>query len=270
MKAPYHRWLVYLTATGSDYRSIELLCKTHHFMPPEREYLLGLLADAQRALRVRKGEGAVQVHKQRQTYLREQRCLGLLDGNPRGQAARNVLTAPRLRRIVDTLLLTGSSPEHVADLASNAFKLPVTTEAVAFYANYFWDCSLLSHLDWYAYLAPHPSGPFLRACLNRGEEHALWKLGHRTTVVPKATLNTICHESYMRFQELGSWANGQDTALAAKLWAGNVFTALERMAVGADGERSAMEEVRKLTVKLGRREISSLETLRGEDKEQTK
>ncbi|MFZ4580828.1 MAG: hypothetical protein ACOYOB_20795, partial [Myxococcota bacterium] len=167
---------------------------------------------------------------------------------------------PSSRRVVDSLLLAGCAPGRVAELGA-LFNLNLSEESVAHYAHYFWDRELLSQLEWHDYFEKHPSGWFLRFCYQRGEKLTLWKLGYRGDVAAKDAVGIVYHESIMRFEELGSQRNDHNLALAGKLWAGNVFEAIEHMSRSEDAVRAAMDGVVQVALRLGRREISSIESL---------
>jgi hypothetical protein len=131
------------------------------------------------------------------------------------------------------------------------------------YRHYFWNVELLSLGNWYEFLDSYQGsyGKRLRSFLNHGAEHTLWKLGYTGSVDSRAAIQGILYESSMRFKELSSHANGQDTALAAKMWAENIFKASELLTRTDDVLQNTMDQLSKHVIKLGRREISSVQSL---------
>ena len=97
---------------------------------------------------------------------------------------------------------------------------------------------------------------------NKGPEFALWKLGDKSIPVNiDHVVDNILSESSHRFMELSSQPNCRDVALAAKMWTEQALKAAEfKKATGAL-VKDAEEALVKVALRLGRREISSVDEL---------
>ena len=137
----------------------------------------------------------------------------------------------------------------------------VSHKIISLYQHYFWNPKIMSTSKWYAHLQTHPDGQNLKGCFNKGEEYALWKLGYRIDLSQEEMLKTVFHESSMRFMELNGKSNNRHTALTAKLWAENIFKANEELSRSGDTAKEVLEELRGIAIKLGKRDISSIEEL---------
>ena len=65
----------------------------------------------------------------------------------------------------------------------------------------------------------------------------------------------------MRFFETTASPNNKDTAMTAKMWAENIFKATEELNKTGDEVRQVLDELKSVAIKLGKRDISSIEEL---------
>ena len=139
-------------------------------------------------------------------------------------------------------------------------------KTIDMYRHYFWNRELLSGREWFAYLDKYPDGKMLQQCYKQGIEYALWRTGYRVDLPQKDVIRSVFHESAMRFFETTASPNNRDTAMTAKMWAENIFKATEELNRTGDEVQQVLEELRSVAIKLGKRDITSLESLkRGED-----
>ena len=196
-------------------------------------------------------------------WLRGQRILALARNDEVAQQARDTLSDTKLRPILEALLLAGLSDLDVALNAATLAQRRVSEELVRTYRHYFWNVGLLTLSEWRDYLDNYQGshGKKLRTYYNKGAVFTLWKLGQRPTVTVDQAIETIFQESTLRFMELTAYPNGQDTALASKMWAENVFKASELLSRTDGAIKRSLDELSQVALRLGRREISSIDSL---------
>lgn len=258
-RLPHEYWLKYLLISArATTQEIEALCELCQLEKPTTRYLSQLRFEL---------EGKSSCTDQ--TWLRKHKIKALACGDPSATKARELLTTHRLRPKIEALLICGMPDKDVSFYLGALTEREVPISVVAMYRHYFWNVDLLSLADWYAFLETYQNGygKRLRSYLNQGVEHTLWKLGYTGTVDSEVAIRGILYESSMRFKELGSYANGQNTAMAAKMWAENIFKAAELLNRNEDVLKSTMDELSKHAIRLGKREISSLQTLPLDTKE---
>jgi len=195
--------------------------------------------------------------------LRRLQIKSLALSEPNAVAARELLTQFRFRPYLEILVICGMTDKDVAYYASAIFKKDLSEAVVSMYRHYFWNPALLSNMDWEIFLADYHDrhGKLLKQCLLRGEEYALWKSGFIKETEHRAIISNMLYESAMRFKELGTYINGHDTALAAKLWSETVFKSAEFLSRDEDAIKSTVEDLNQFALKLGRRDISSIASL---------
>jgi hypothetical protein len=259
MRLPYEFWLKYLLVSAqATERQIGELCALYQLPTPSSAYLsmLRLDVDGRR-------------HVTDAPTLRRMKIKSLALNEPAAVAARELVTEYRVRPILEALILGGLDDKDCSFYLESIAGHKATPAVLGLYRHYFWNPSLLSNADWDKFLKDYHGrhGERLIHCLLRGEEFTLWKLGVSKQVDPNAILSGIMYESAMRFKELSSHGNGHHTAMAAKMWAESVFKAAEMLTKDEDELRKSMTELSNFAMKLGRREISSLETLNKLEKE---
>lgn len=260
-RQPNEFWLKYmLLFSGATLEQIVQTANLYQMIPPTLEYLRALRDQLEQT---KPSPFRMSSHATR-NWVRRQRIMSMAAGEQSAVAARELLADNRLRPILETLLMTdldlGKVVEHVYTLTGRT----VSKEVVDRYRHYFWNRELMSLNDWNEYLADHPRGRDLLSCQRQGEEFALWKLGHRVELSKQDILQTVLHESAMRFVELNGHHNGIKTATAAKFWAENVFKSIEALDRTGDSVKQVVDSLRELSIKLGKREISSVERLRSQ------
>lgn len=259
MRLPYEFWLKYLLVSAqATTQQIQEICSLYQLPVPAPEYLTQLRAEL-----------GNRRHVTDASTLRSLKIKALAQGDPTANEARELLTEYRIRPVLEALLIGGLDNKDAAYNLEIITGRKTSSQVVSMYRHYFWNPDLLSNADWDKLLSDYHGkhGDKLKQCLLRGSEYTLWKLGVSKEVDPKLMIGGIMYESAMRFKELSSYGNGHHTALAAKMWADNVFKAAEMLTRDEDQLRSTMNELSAFALKLGRREISSLEQLNKLDKE---
>ena len=90
----------------------------------------------------------------------------------------------------------------------------------------------------------------------------MWRLGFRIELSQQDVIRGVFHESAMRFFETTTQKNTRDTAMTAKMWAENIFKATEELNKTGDEVRQVLDELKSVAIKLGKRDISSIDDLK--------
>lgn len=261
---PHEYWLKYmLLFSGATLDQIVQAARLYQMVPPTLEYLRALRdqLDGTKPSPFRMNSGATRA------WVRRQRVMSMANNDPAATEARELLSDNKIRPILETLLMTDIDLNKVVLHVHTMTGRAVSKEVVDRFRHYFWNRDIMSLSDWMAYLDDHPNGRDLLSCRKQGEEFALWKLGHRVELSKQEILQTIMHESAMRFVELNGYSNGMKTAMAAKFWADNVFKSVQALDQTGDSVKQVVDNLREVAIKLGRREISSVEKVRKLPKE---
>lgn len=255
-RLPNEYWLKYmLVFSNATLEQIVEMSRMYEMVPPTLQYLRELRnkLDETKPKPFRGDIAACRV------WTRRQRLTSLATNSAPASQARDLLSDNKVRPILEALILADMPSADVTTYLHRIAGRSVTQEAVDMYRHYFWNRNLLSSAQWDEFLADHPDGKTLASCYKRGPEFALWKFGYRVELPKQEILQAILHESAMRFMELGEYQNGMKTATAAKFWAENVFKSIEALEKTGDSVKQVVDELRALSIKLGRREISSVE-----------
>lgn len=258
MKHPNEYWLKYLILfSGMSLEQISETALMYEFPEPDPNYLRELRDNLEetRPSPFRLSSASVK------TWLRRQRVMSLAREDVNAVAARDHLGHPKVRRMMNAMLLSGTESDEIATYVTQLSGLKTTKKTVELYRHYFWNTKLLSLKQWRDYLKEHHDGKMLLSCLHQGTEHALWKLGHRVELPQEDVLRGVFHEASMRFFEMSQAPNTRDTALTAKLWAESIFKATEELNRSGDAVKQVITELKDMAIRLGRRDISSIEAL---------
>ena len=258
MKHPNEYWLRYMLMFSD--LSIEQVCEAavlYEMQEPNSDYLLEIRNQLERT----KPSPFRMDFTDTRKWVRRQRIMSLAKEDKYAVQARDLLGNTKVRPVLETLLTADTAiaqiPEYIKSLTGQV----VSKRVVSMYAHYFWNRALLSTSQWYEYLLGHDNGRMLRSCYNRGEAFALWKLGYKLELSQHDVIRDLFHESSMRFFETSEMPNGKETAMTAKLWAENIFKTTEEMNRTGDAVSQVIDGLRDIAIKLGKREISSVEEL---------
>ncbi len=263
---PHEYWLKYmLLFSGATLEGVVQAATLYQMVPPPLEYLRALRDQLEetKPSPFRMTSGATR------SWVRRQRVMSMANNEPAAVEARQLLADNKLRPILEALLTADVGVDKVVKHVLTLTGRTLSKEVVDRYRHYFWNRDLMSLADWTAYLDEYPGGRDLLSCRKQGEEFALWKLGYRVELSKQEVLQTILHESAMRFVELNGYNNGMKTATAAKFWADNVFRSIEALDKGGDSVKQVVDSLRDLSIKLGRREVSSVERVRKQPREKS-
>lgn len=262
MKQPNEYWLKYmLTFSGLRRDQIIEAAELYSMVPPTRDYL----SELNRKLEETKPSPFRVNSASVLAWIRRQRFLSLYREDEAAIKARDLLGDEKKRDIIEALTLAETPVDKIADYIELLCNKAIDVKVVKLFQHYFWNPKIMSTTKWYDYLDTHPRGYTLKSCLNKGEEFSLWKLGYRVSISQEDMLRTVFHESSMRFLELNGKANNRHTALTAKLWAENIFKANEELIRTGDTTKEVLEELRSIAIRLGKREISSVEDLKTDE-----
>ena len=258
-KQPNEYWLKYMVAvSGLANTAICSSARLQGLIPPETEYLVHLReimsVNRPRTLRITDGRAVA--------WLRGHKILSMTRNDKAVVEARAILGEPTARSVIEPLILSGMPDADVALYTTKLGGVSVSKEAAAAYRHYFWNPAILPMEAWYSYVSGMPNHGLLRECYKRSPEFVLWKLGYRVELAQDDVLKAVFHESSMRFFETGSMRNDRSTAMTARLWAENLFKASEMLNSSGDGVREILSDLRQLSIQLGRRDISDLDSLK--------
>lgn len=194
-------------------------------------------------------------------WVRRQRILSMARGDEHAANAREILGNTKCRRVLETLLLANMGVEEASNFVLEITGVSVHKKTVDMYRHYFWNRDLLSTKEWLDYLEDYEDGKMLSSCYSQGGEYALWKLGHRVQLPKEEVLNSVFHESAMRFFETSQFDNTRDTAMTAKLWAESLFKANEELEKSGDAVKQVLDNLKDIAIKLGKRDITSIDDL---------
>ena len=258
MKHPNEYWLKYLLLfSGMRLEQIAETALMYEFPEPDVEYL----GELRETLEETKPSPFRLSSAPVKTWLRRQRVMSLARDESNAVLARDYLGQPKVRRMLNAMLLSGTEPEEIAAYITQLTGRKTAKKTVDLYRHYFWNTKLLSLKQWREYLQERHDGKMFTSCLHQGTEHALWKLGHRVELPQEDVLRGVFHEASMRFFEMSQAPNTRDTALTAKLWAESIFKATEELNRSGDAVKQVITELKDMAIRLGRRDISSIEAL---------
>jgi len=263
MKQPNEYWLKYmLLFSGLNQGQIAAAACMYRMPEPSSEYLRGINAK----LRETKPARFDITNSPTKAWVRRQRIMSMATEQRHALRARDLLGDTKIRPLLEALILSDASLEDISSYILEIGGQKVAQKTIDMYRHYFWNRELLSGREWFAYLDKYPDGKMLQQCYKQGIEYALWRTGYRVDLPQKDVIRSVFHESAMRFFETTASPNNRDTAMTAKMWAENIFKATEELNRTGDEVQQVLEELRSVAIKLGKRDITSLESLkRGED-----
>lgn len=258
MKQPNEYWLKYmLLFSGMNLEQISEIASLYNFPAPSVTYL--------RALRDKLNESKPSPFRitssSTRSWARGQRLLSMATDEPSATKARDLLGNNICRPVIEALLISGMGTKEVSEYTGAITGVKVSKRCVGMYRHYFWNRDLLSVSEWYSFLDDYPRGDLLKGCFDQGPDYALWKLGYRVEISKDEVIRGLLHESTMRYFETSREENSKDTAMMAKLWSEQVFKSVEMMDRTGDAVKQVLTELKDLAIKLGRREISSIQDL---------
>lgn len=259
MRHPSEYWLKYMLMF-SDLSIVQIseASRMYGMTQPSTDYLEALRS---RLMETRPSPFRMDFSASR-NWVRRQRILSMARGDSHATNARELLGNNKCRRVVETLLLANMEVDSVASFTLEITGISVHKKTIDLYRHYFWNRDLLSTREWLEYLEDYDDGKMLTACYSQGGEYALWKLGHRVKLPKEEVLNSVFHESAMRFFETSQFDNTRDTAMTAKLWAENLFKANEELEKGGDAVKQVLDNLKDIAIKLGKRDITSIDDLK--------
>ena len=258
MRQPNEYWLKYMILfSGMNQEQIMQAADLYEMPPPPQAYLRQLRdkLDETRPSSIRMDSSPARV------WLRAQRVMTMASNERYAVAARDMLGDNKCRPILEALLISGMSADKVSVYTKKLTGKKLARRTVELFGHYFWNRNLLSTTQWYDYLEGRRDGDLLKSCYRQGEEFALWKVGYRVEVSKDDIVRGVLHESTMRFFETGQKDNTKDTALTAKLWSESIFKSLEELGKSGDDVQQVLTELRDIAIRLGRRDISSVDNL---------
>lgn len=255
---PNEYWLKYLlTFTTASLSEVSSAAEMYRMVAPPTSYLKALRT----SLESSKPSPFDIRNATTRAWTRRQRMMSMTLNEPAVVGARTILSDNKIRPVFESLILADASIADIVKYTRAITGQTVTQEVVEKYRHYFWNRELLSMDEWSDYLKGYPNGKSLMSCYNQGLEFALWRLGYRVELTKQEILNNILHESAMRFAELNSSNNSMNTSIAAKNWADCVFKSIEALEKTGDSVKKVVDDLREISIKLGRRDISSIESL---------
>ncbi len=258
MKQPNEYWLKYmLSFSGMRLEQISDIAALYNFPGPSTSYLRQLKdkLDETKPSPFRITSSAVR------SWARGKRLLSMASEEASAKKARDILGHNICRPVIEALIISGMDSGDVASYTKEITGVKFSKRCINMYRHYFWNRDLLSVGEWYSFLDDYPRGDLLKGCFDQGADYALWKLGYRVEISKDEVIRGLLHESTMRYFETSREENSKDTAMMAKLWSEQVFKSVEMMDRTGDAVKQVLTELKDLAIKLGRREISSIQDL---------
>ena len=258
MRHPSEYWLKYMLMF-SDLSTAQIVetARMYGMVPPTSEYLNSLRGTL---METRPSPFRMDFAPSR-NWVRRQRFLSMAREDEHARNARELLGDTKARRAIEALLLANMELEDVQEYVLKITGVSVHKKTLDLYRHYFWNRDLLSTREWFNYLQDYEDGRMLSSCYSQGGEYALWKLGHRVKLPKEEVLNSVFHESAMRFFETSQFDNTRDTAMTAKLWAESLFKANEELDKSGDAVKQVLDNLKDIAIKLGKRDITSIDDL---------
>ena len=258
MKHPNEYWLKYMLVFSD--LSIEQICETaklYEMPDPDPDYLVSLRNQLERT----KPSPFRMDFADTRKWVRRQRIMSLAKEDKYAVQARDLLGNTKVRPALEALLISDTPVDEVPSYLKSITGQSVSKRVIKMYSHYFWNRELLSTSQWFDYFRLLDNGRLLKSCYSRGTPYALWKLGHKFELQQKEVIRDLFRESSMRFFETTDMPNSKDTAMTAKLWAENIFKATEEMNKTGDAVSQVIDGLRDIAIKLGKRDISSVQDL---------
>ena len=255
---PHEYWLRGLIATGMSDAGIIEVSEQYRYNPISKEYLAQL---RHRMMSSRPQQPNASTAGRR--WLKGQRILAFVALEPHVVSARELLGDHLMRPMLELLLISGADDIAIEEGLKRLNRNDLTARVIRMYRHYFWNVGNMPMEYWATYCKTYQGdhGKKLRRCQGQGIQQTLWAIGMPVYVSASDAFNDVFQEAYFRFKEMHTAPNGQSTALASKMWADTMGKMHERGASTGDKLREAAEKVGLFTLRLGRREISALETL---------
>lgn len=251
-RLPNDTWLIYLLGgarlSGPDIRKLSII---NGFVPATTAHLAVL-----------RREVAAHRSELGDDWAMGGRVAGLVESSPDAVAAREMMMDPKVRPALELMFTAGASVGDLHEYVNTITSVRRSIEAVALYQHYFWDSQHMTDALWYELFKVHPRGALLRGCYQNGVDYALWKLGKVPSFRPEDVVRRVLSESTMRFMETTHMVPDESTARQGKFWAENIFKASDQLGKTGDGLKKIIDEVKSVSLRLGKRQISSLEDLR--------
>lgn len=201
-------------------------------------------------------------------WLRGHRLVSMSRNDAEMKRARLILDTPTLRTTAEILVASGASDEEIAEAMSTLRGGVFTYREIALFRHYFWNLSSMSPALRHAYLQTYSTPAHRHAVLNvymRGIDQAVWKAGGTGKRSLDQISDMLIQTAAARFSELDNFPNGIQTATAAAAWAGVIEKAAVRKSVTSDDVTKVLSELHAFSLKQGRREITSIESLQDEE-----
>lgn len=259
---PNERWLTYLIAhAGLGDKDVVELSELHSFLPPDSQALKRIRKEIQRNKEALKKA----TRPAKYALAKRLKIRGLAAKDQVSKVVTEHMSCRSARPALEYLLTARADHGDIARLVTERTGRATSAEHVSLYAHYFWDLSFLSERRTYDFFDEHPRGADLLGCFLQGADYALWKLGSPREMGQTEILNKVLQESAMRFLETHHMEANRNTAMTAKFWAENIFKATEELNKTGDPIAQVIDEIRNVSLRLGRRKISSLEDLKNRE-----
>jgi len=263
MRYPFEKYLKYLIQfTEFSYAEITMVIEGYGFPAPSKEELTFL----KKQMAATKPRPFRKHHQKTLRWIRQEGMWSMYSQDPVVLDAKALLGEVHVRRTIEYLLVANTSVEDTAGYLEAVLGRKVSVATVEAYRHYFCNVDLLTAKQWFDYFKRFGNEAYdLRDTFQlRSSEFALWKLGYRVELDRSDVMKAMFHEGVMRFMETSQLDNGLKTAQTGKIWSEVVFDADDRMQGAQDSVRAILDELREIRIKLGRRDISSLEDLKND------
>jgi hypothetical protein len=258
LRLPHEYWVIYQICCGDSDAAIKGSSELYDIRPPEDGYLHVLRAKtpqpiAKTPVGVRMWQRRMRVHSM---------CSHLDAANE----ARECLLEPRLRPLLEILLLADTPREDIPKYCKDITGLKPSVKAVKLFEHYFWNRSLLSDKQWGLFLNKDREDKekwHLHDCYMQGPEYALWRMGYRIEVDHQHMLELVAQEACMRIMQSTVDPNTRDTAIKANLWLDGYMKVLERLDREGHAKQEVLDLLRSMSIRLDKSTVEDIESVTG-------
>lgn len=259
-RVPHEYWLRYLIGyLGYPYNTVSDTCRLYSLVPPDKDYYQDLKdrVSKSKPKPFRKESHAVK------SWARKQRFMSLVKNDKDMQRARQALGEDKVRHALRSMILADVPRADIPVYLEAITGRRLPPRAVKLFEHFFWNRELLALSEWKAHLESEEYGKFYFSCRMKDPVWVLWRLGYRAEVSMEDAVDVVFHESVQRFVETTSMKNDRHTALTAKLWSEQMFSALDQKNKTGNALDKIIDKLRDVQIRLESTEAKDIESLSG-------
>lgn len=200
----------------------------------------------------------LRTHKMRR-WLHDNKLYEMEVGTLAAHTAREMATDPRLRPVLELLLIAGIDYQETSDYLRDLCGRTYGEHTIAIFAHYFWNRDKMTPMDWRTFLFTtaegvtqerYPGASDLYTCLAAAPEVALWKAGIDVDIAEQEMIRNIKNTAYVRFQECGVEPNTPTTAKKSRTWVAIWQRAMDETRHGPQAVTAMLARIHNMSMRL--------------------